>query len=124
MSKHEGCVTEMLPDLGLQSLEATADVSVQAGGKTCTGNNIEHDKKSQRPKRTVRAQQYTDFVTKKTLWTIQCVKNQCFKPIQARAKNLRYSFFVSTVYDWNHLDHKPVNSNSIEIFKTTVAKLV
>lgn len=126
-SRHEGCVTEMLQDLGLQSLEdRRRQLRLTFLYKVVEGRvpaiNIEHYLKSQQPKRTVRAKQYTDFVTKNIVDNSVCKNSKCFKPIQARTENFRHSFFVRTSYDWNHLDNKTVTSSSIETFKTAISK--
>ena len=86
--------------------------------------NKEHYLKSQRRKGTVRAKQYTDFVTKNIVDSSVCNNSKCFKPIQARTENFRYLYFVRTVYDWNHrhLDNNTVNSSSIKTFKTAVTR--
>lgn len=100
-SRHEGCVTEMLQDLGLQSLEERRrQLRLTFLYKVVEGRvpaiNIEHYLKSQQPKRTVRAKQYTDFVTKNIVDNSVCKNSKCFKPIQARTENFRHSFFVRT----------------------------
>ena len=68
-SRHEDCVTEMLQPLCLQSLEERRrQLRLTFLYKVVEGRvpaiNIEHYLKSQQQKRTVRAKQYTDFVTK------------------------------------------------------------
>ena len=95
-SRHEGCVTEMLQDLGLQSLEERRrQLQLTFLYKVVEGRvpaiNVEHYLKSQRPKRTVRAKQYTDFVTKNIVDKSVCNNSKCFKPIQARTENFRHS---------------------------------
>ena len=68
-SRHEGCVTNMLTDLDLPSLEKrrrqqrlTFLYKVVKGH--VPASNIEHYLRAQRPKRTIRAKQFEDFVKK------------------------------------------------------------
>ena len=79
--------------------------------------NIEHYLKSQRPKRTIRAKQYEDFVTKNIIENSVCSNSKCFKPIITKTENYRNSFFLKTVYDWNKLseDIGQVGMTSLQV---------
>ena len=85
--------------------------------------DIEHYLKSQRPKRTIRAKQYEDFVTKNIIENSVCNNSKCFKPVIAKTETYRNSFFVRTVYDWNKLSEDIVTCDSLETFKTLLTNL-
>ena len=80
--------------------------------------NIEHYLKSRRPKHTIRAKQYEDFVAKNNIENSVCNNSKCFKPVIAKTENYRNSFFVRTVYDRNKLSEDIVTCDSLETFKT------
>ena len=79
--------------------------------------NIEHYLKSQRPKRTIRAKQYDDFITKNIIENSVCNNSKCFKPVITKTENYRNSFFVKTVYDWNKLSEDIVTCDSLETLR-------
>ena len=79
-------------------------------------NYSDSDLKSQRPKRTIRAKQYEDFVTKNIIENSVCSNSKCFKRIITKTENYRNAFFVKTVYDWNKLSEDIVTCDSLETF--------
>ena len=127
-SRHDGCVTEMMRDLGLPTPEERRrQLRLTFLYKVVEGHvpaiNIEHYLKSQRPERTIRAKQYEDFVTKNIIKNSVCNNSKCFKPIITKTENYRNSFFVKTVYDWNKLSEDIVTCDSLETFKTLLTTL-
>ena len=103
-SRQDGCVTNMFSDLNLPSLEGrrrqqrlTFMYKVVKGHMPAI--NIEHFIRAQRPKRTIRAKQFEDFVKKNIAEKSVYNNNQCFKQITAKSDQFRNSFFVRTVYD-------------------------
>lgn len=126
-SRQEGCVTEMLQDLGLPSLEERRRqlrlmLLYEVVGGRVPAINIEQYLKSQRPKRTIRAKQYEDFVLQNIVDNSICNNNKCFKPIPAKTENFRHSFFVRTVYDWNKLSNDIVNCETLDSFKSHIGQ--
>lgn len=126
-SRQEGCVTEMLKDLGLPSLEERRrqlrlTLLYKVVGGRVPAINTEHYLKTQRPKRTVRAKQYEDVVLKNIVENSVCNNTKCLKPIPAKTENFRNSFFVRSVYDWNELSDNIVTCDTIETFKTLISE--
>ena len=56
--------------------------------------NIEHFLRAHRPKHTMWAKQFEDFVKKNIVEKSVCNNNQCFKPITAKSDQFRNFFFV------------------------------
>ena len=126
-SLQDRCVTNMLSDLNLPSLEERRrQQRLTFVCKAVKGHmpaiNIEHFLRAQRPKRTIRAKQFEDFVKKNIVEKSVCNNTQCFKPITAKSDQFRSSFFVRTVYDWNILSESTVNCNSVETFRILISK--
>ena len=51
-----------------------------------------------------------------------CKNNQCFKQLPAKTEKFRNSFFVRTTHDWNILSDNIVNCDTVESFRTLIAK--
>ena len=83
--------------------------------------NIEIYLKTQRPKITIRAKQFENFVIKNIENSI-CYNTQCFKPIPAKTEHFKHSYFVRTVIDWNRLSDGAVNADSITSLRTEISK--
>ena len=126
-SRHEGCVTNMLDDLDLPSLEERRrQQRLTFLYKVVKGHvpaiNIDHYLRAQKPKRTIRAKQFEDFVKKNIVERSVCNNNQCFKQLPAKTEQYRNSFFVRTTHDWNILSDNIVNCDTVESFRTLIAK--
>ena len=63
-SRHEGCVTNMLTDLDLPSIVERLTFLYKVVKGHVPAINIEHYLRAQRPKRTIRAKHFEDFVKK------------------------------------------------------------
>ena len=111
-SGEEGCVTKMLTNIGLPSFEERRR---QQRLTSVRGHvpaiNIQHYLRAQRPKSTIRAKQFEDFVKTNIVERSVCNNRQCFVPY----KN---SFFIRTTYDWNQLSESAVNCDSARSFYT------
>ena len=125
-SRHEGCVTNMLDDLDLHSLEErrrqqrlTFLYKVMKGHVPSI--NIDHYLRAQKPKHTIRAKQFEDFVKKNILERSVCNNNQCFKQLPAKTERFRNSFFVRITHDWNNLSDNIVICDAVESFRTLIA---
>ena len=80
----------MLTDLDLPSLEERRrQQRLTFLYKVVKGHvpaiNIEHYLRAQRPKRTIRAKQFEDFVKKNIVERSICNNTQCFRPITAKS---------------------------------------
>ena len=78
--------------------------------------NIEHFLKTQRPKRTIRAKQFEDFIKRNNVENSICNNSQCFKPRSAKTENFKHSYFVRTVIDCSKLCDSAVNADFITSF--------
>ena len=126
-SREEGCVTKMLNDLRLSSLEERRrQQRLTLLYKVVKGHvpaiNIQHYLRAQRPKRTIRAKKFEDFVKTNIVEKSVCNNNQCFVPIQANSESYKNSFFVRTTYDWNQLSDSAVSCDTVESFRTIISK--
>ena len=122
-TRDEGCVTNMLKDLELSTLqERHRQLRMTFLYKVVKGQvpsiNIEYFLKVQRPKRTIRAKQFVDIIQKNIAENSVCNNSMCFKPIPAKTDNYRNSFFVKTVSDWNELCDSVVNAKTIDTVAT------
>ena len=91
-SRQEGCITKMLQDLDLPTLqERRRQQRLTFLYKVVKGHvpaiNLEHYLKAQRPKRTIRAKQFEDLVKKNIVENSVCNNSQCFKTIPAKTDN-------------------------------------
>ena len=84
--------------------------------------NIEHYLKPLRPKRTVRARQYENYIHQNIVENYVNNNTKCFQTIPAKCESFRNSYFVRTVLDWNKLNDSVVNSKSVDCFKTALVK--
>lgn len=84
--------------------------------------NIKHYLKVQRPKCTIHAKQFKEFVKKNIVEKSVRNNSQCFKPIPAKSEKFRNFFLVRTVYDWNTLSEAVVNCDSLEAFRTLISE--
>ena len=81
----------MLTDLGLSSLEeGRRPQRLTLLYKVVKGHvpaiNIQHYLRAQKPKRTIRAKKFEDFVKTNIVEKLVCNNNQCFVPIQANSE--------------------------------------
>ena len=127
-SRQEGCVTDMLKKLELQPLEErrrhqrlTFLYKVVEGHVPAI--NIDHYLQARRPKRTIRARQFENYIKTNIVENSVCNNNKCFQPISAKSDIFRHSYFVRTEYDWNKLSDNIVNSETVESFKSSVANI-
>ncbi|KAH3858370.1 hypothetical protein DPMN_100993 [Dreissena polymorpha] len=56
-----------------------------------------------RPKRTIRAKQYEDYIHHNIVCNLVNNNSKCFETIPANTVLFQNSFFVKTVIDWNRL---------------------
>ena len=97
-SRQEGCITKMLHDLDLPSLqERRRQQRLTFLYKVVKGHvpaiNLKHYLKAQRPKHTIRAKQFQDFVKQNIVENSVCNNSQCFKTIPAKTDNFKKLLF-------------------------------
>ena len=121
-SRQEGCVTEILHKLKLPTLQdrrrdQRLTLMYKVGEGHVPAINKDHYIQPQRQKRSIRATQYTDCEHKNSVENYSINNSKYFKPIPVKTENLRNSFFVRTVYDWNQLDESVINTGSVNSFR-------
>ena len=65
---------------------------------------------SQRPKRLIKAKQFSDFKSKNIVEQQVTNNSKCFVIDNANTDQYRNSFFVKTVIKWNHLDENTISA--------------
>ena len=70
-----------------------------------------------KPGRQIRAKRFTDCVESNIVTRYSKQHSRCYKVISAKTDQVRNSFFYRTVIDWNNLDSRTVNSQSVECFQ-------
>lgn len=121
-SRQPGCVGQMLKRLDLVPLhERRRHQRLTLLYKVVNGQvpaiNLEDYLKPLRPKRTIRARQYENFIQTNIIENQVTNNSKCFQTIRAKTDNFKNSFFVRTALDWNKLRDSAVLSDSIETFK-------
>ena len=108
ISRQDGCVTAMLKGPDLDPLQerrrhqrSTFLYKVVKGHVPAI--NLEHYLKPLRPKRTIRARQYENFIYKNIIDNSVNNNTKCFQPLQSNSDSYKTSYFVKTVLDWNKL---------------------
>ena len=119
-------VYEMLHDLKLPTLQdRRRDQRLTLMYKVVEGHvpaiNADHYIQPQRQKLAIRATRFTDYDHKNIVENYSTNNSKCFKPIPAKTKNFKNSFFVRTVYDWNKLDDSVINSDSVNSFRKSLS---
>ena len=125
-SREQGCVTKMLQDLQLPSLQdrrktnrLTFFYKVVEGlvpAMPC------HDFLTpvRKSKRNIKPKTFIDCETTNII-DRQCMNNnKCFKPIQCNTDIYKHSYFPRTLIDWNHLDDSVVSAQTLAGFKTAL----
>jgi hypothetical protein len=128
-SRQEGCVTAMLDDLNLPTLqERRRHQRLTFLYKVVEGHvpaiNIDHYLHRLRPKRTIRAKKFEDYVHDNIVLKSVNNNSKCYQPLHTNSDKFKYSFFPRTILDWNLLSESTVNSTSIECFKAAISAKV
>ena len=126
-SRDEGCVTRMLETLELSSLEQRRSVNrLVFMYKVVEGlvPAIPADEflKPKKPKRQIRSRKYTDYITKNLVDRHSVNNDRCFEIENCNTEQLRQSFFVKTIVEWNQLETKVVHSETVESFKDALTR--
>ena len=60
--------------------------------------------KPEKPKRQIKARQYTNYISKNIVDGHRVTNDRSFVIKNCRTEQLKQSFFIKTVVEWNHLD--------------------
>ena len=78
--------------------------------------------KPQKPKRQIKPTKYTDYIYKNLVDRHSVSNNMCFVIENCITEQLKHSFFVRTVVEWNHLDTELVHAETVESFKDSLIR--
>ena len=121
-NREEGCVTQMLNDLDLLSLQQHREFNKLvflfkiAGGMVPAINPCDY-LTSQKPKRRIKAKQFTDYQCSNLVDINVTNNSRCFVVETSRTAQFRHSFFVDSIIKWNHLPDSIVHAETVERFK-------
>ena len=122
-SRDSGCVTNMLRDLDLPTLqERRKELRLAFLYKVVEGLVPAIPSASYltpiRSKRRIRAKVFGDYVSTNIVTSSQTNNSKCFVVPTASTEVYKHSFFVRTIIDWNQLDDNIVGATSVESFKS------
>lgn len=125
-SRSAGCVTSMLEQLELPSLQdRRKQLRLTFMYKVVEGLvpaiNIREYLSPQGNRRSIRTRKYKDYISDNIVERSVCNNSKCYKPVFANTLNFKNSFFVRTVIDWNKLSEEQVNATSIDSFKNRIS---
>ena len=124
-SRQEGCVTDMLKELGLPPLqERRREKRLVMLFKIARGmvpaikaDVVLHQLPA---KRRIRGKNYSDYQSSNPVDKYQINNSSAFKIDQSNSEQYRNSFFVKTISDWNQLSDIQINSKTVDSFKSAV----
>lgn len=126
-SRDHGCVTRMLQDLALPSLQDRRKTNRLIFFYKVVEGLVPalqcHDILTSpvRGKRQIKTREYSDFVTSNIIERQSTNNSKCFKPVQCNTELFQNSFFPRTVIDWNHLDDSVVRAETVNGFRKAVS---
>jgi hypothetical protein len=126
-SRDSGCVTQMLSDLDLPSLQdRRRTIRLTFFYKVVEGlvpaMHCQDFLTPIRPKRRIIAKEFKDCVATNIVERHSTNNSKCYKLPVCNSEQFKNSFFPKTVIEWNHLDEETVRSTSLESFKTALCK--
>ena len=115
----------MLNDLDLPSLQQRREFNKLvflfkiAGGMVLAINPCDY-LTSQKPKRRIKAKQFTDYQCSNLVDINVTNNSRCFVAETSRMAQFRHSFFVDSIIKWNHLPDSIVHAETVESFKAAL----
>ena len=124
-SRDSGCVTRMLKELDIISLqERRKELRLLFLCKVVEGLvpaiPVNSFVEPARPQRRIAAKRFSDFESKNPVEAQQKNNSNCFKVITSKTNIYKYSFFPRTVIDWNQQSDTTISALKA---KCTPAKL-
>ena len=128
-SRNPGCVTDMLNDLNLPTLQERRkdkrlsflyNIGLQKGKVPAI--NPQEYLTPIKSKRQIKAKSYSDYETQNIVKRHQNLNNKCFQLPKSSNSAYKNSFFPRTISEWNELSDSVVNAPSIETFKNQLLK--
>ena len=125
-TREPGCVTNMLKDLKLPSLEERRRqlrllfmYKVVEGLVPAMPADQFFEPQS-KAKRQIKAKIFSDCVSTNVVKKSACNNTRPFKIPNSTTDQYRFSFFVKTVQEWNNLDDQIVKSKTVDSFKSNI----
>ena len=78
--------------------------------------------KPQKPKRHIRPRKYSDHISKNIVDRHSVNNNRCFIIENCKTEQLKQSFFVRTVVQWNQLDTEVLRAETVESFRDALTR--
>ena len=75
-----------------------------------------------KPKRHIRPRKYSDHISKNIVDRHSVNNNRCFVIENCKTGQLKQSFFVRTVVEWNQLDIEVVRAETVESFRDALTR--
>ena len=126
-SREDGSVTKMLETLELETLERRRSscrliflFKVVEG--LVPAINPDEFLKSQKPKRHIKPKAYPGYKSVNIVEKHSVNNDRGFIIEQCKTDQLKNSFFVKTIIEWNHLETAVVHAETVEGFKTLLSK--
>ena len=122
-SREEGSVTKMLETLELETLERRRSSCrlvflFKVVEELVPAINPEEFLKHQKPKRQIKPKQCTGYKSSNLVEKHSVNNDRAFTIEQCKREQLKNSFFVKTIIEWNHLETAVEHAETVEGFKT------
>ena len=126
-TREEGCVTRMLETLELSSLEQRRSFNrlvfmYKVVEGLVPAIPVDDFLKQQKPKRLIRPRKYSDHISKNIVDRHSVNNNRCFVIENCKTEQMKQSFFVRTVVEWNQLDTEVVRAETVESFRDALTR--
>ena len=127
-SKHEGCVTKMLEEHNLPSLQQRRkEIRLALFYKIANGSlpglpKTEYLTPVVNKRKRMANRQMSAYVVDNVVENYEIIHSKCYVPPRATSDIYKNSFFVKTTQEWNSLDEKQVTCSSLDSFKASLQK--
>ena len=126
-SREQGCVTNMLENLELLSLQERRQQARLmflfnvAGGMVSAmspGDFLTPRRKSRR----IHAKKFTDYISSNPVQTQAIENSRCFNLLKANTEQYKNSFFGRSIIEWNNLSDPAVHAETVEAFRASLPR--
>jgi hypothetical protein len=126
-SREEGCITRILKQLELPTLQERRQMArltffYKVTEGLVPAMPIDTYLTPIRGKRQIRPKTFSDFTTVNLVERSAINHTKCFRPVQCNSDIYRHSFFPKTIIEWNNLDSSVVYAKSTDSFKRAIQK--
>ena len=126
-SRFEGCVTSIIEDLKLPTLqqrrlESRLVMLYKVVRGTVPAINADEFLIPLRNKRNIKPRIQTDFQTTNFVQRYSLNHTECFKIPDSQTDQFKNSFFIRTISEWNQLEECQIRAETVNSFRTAVHK--